>query len=223
MDQFVLEGLQHLKLTKEEEEDIALSTRSRSNLLEECAFSLFDKLLLNRQQNQKAIKSTLRTTWKMGSELRIVDVGKDILQFKFTSEYQMEWVERNGPWNFYNNIPLLCRWKKGLSVSNISFTHSPFWVQVWGLPFENLSEEVGKDLVPEKWGKSEGSSTKVEKNPKNRFEVESSDLGAQLSNLPHKLHVEMDSGKGPYKAYSLAGFPNSSVNEAHEITSPLKL
>lgn len=110
--------------------------------MKECALSLFGKLLSNRQQNQKAIKSTLRTTWKMGSELRIVDVGKDILQFKFTLEYQME--ERNGPWNFDNNLPLLCRWKKGLSVSNISFTHSPFWVQVWGLPFENLSEEVGK-------------------------------------------------------------------------------
>ncbi|KAK7825369.1 hypothetical protein CFP56_033137 [Quercus suber] len=91
MDQFVLEGLLHLKLTKEEEEDIALSTRSKSNLMEECALSLFGKLLSDRQQNQKALKSTLRTAWKMGSELRIVDV-------------------------------------------------------VWGLPFENLSEEVGKDL-----------------------------------------------------------------------------
>ena len=29
---------------------------------------------------------------------------------------------------------------------NISFTHSPFWVLVWGLPFENMSEEVGRDL-----------------------------------------------------------------------------
>ena len=32
----------------------------------------------------------------------------------------------------------------------------------------------------------------------------------------------MDSGKGPSEAYSLVGFLNSSTNEAHEITSPLK-
>ena len=126
MDQIVIESLQHLRLTKEEEEDIVISTMSRLDLMEECALSLFGKLLLDRQQNQKALKSTLKAAWKMGSELRIVDVGKDILQFKFTSEYQMEWVERNGPWNFDNNLLLLCRWKKGLSVSNISFTHSPF-------------------------------------------------------------------------------------------------
>ena len=126
MDQIVIESLQHLRLTKEEEEDIVISTMSRLDLMEECALSLFGKLLLDRQQNQKALKSTLKAAWKMGSELRIVDVGKDILQFKFTSEYQMEWVERNGPWNFDNNLLLLCRWKKGLLVSNISFTHSPF-------------------------------------------------------------------------------------------------
>ena len=64
----------------------------------------------------------------------------------FNSKYQMEWVERNGPLNFDNNLLLLCRWRKGLSVTNISFTHSPFWVQVWGLPFENMFEEVGRDL-----------------------------------------------------------------------------
>ena len=114
--------------------------------MEECALSLFGKLLSNRQHNQRTLKSTLRAAWKMGLELRIVDVGKDIFQFKFTLEYQMEWVERNDPWNFDNNLLLLCRWKKGLSVSNISFTHSPIWVQVWGLPFENLSEEMGRDL-----------------------------------------------------------------------------
>jgi len=82
----------------------------------------------------------------MGSNLRIVDLGKNIFQFKFSSNYQLEWVERNGPWNFDNNLLLLCRWRKGLSIMNISFTHSPFWIQVWGLPFESMTEEVGKDL-----------------------------------------------------------------------------
>ena len=58
----------------------------------------------------------------------------------------MKWVEKSGPWNFDNNLLLLCRWKNGLTLANISFTHSPFWVQVWGLPFENMLEEVGKEI-----------------------------------------------------------------------------
>jgi len=49
-------------------------------------------------------------------ELRIVDVGNGILQFKFSSQYQMEWVEKSGHWNFDNNLLLLCRWKKGANI-----------------------------------------------------------------------------------------------------------
>ncbi|XP_030958845.1 uncharacterized protein LOC115980765 [Quercus lobata] len=146
MEQVVIDGLQHLQLTKEEEEEISISTASSSNLLEEFKLSLFGRLLADRNQNMRAFKSTLRSVWKMGSDLRIVDVGKNIFQFKFSLSYQLEWVERNGPWNFDNNLLLLCRWRKGLSVTNISFTHSPLWIQVWGLPFESMTEEVGKDL-----------------------------------------------------------------------------
>ena len=146
MEQVVIDGLQHLQLTKEEEEEISISSANSSNLLEECELSLFGRLLADRNQNMRAFKSTLRSVWKMGSDLRIVDVGKNIFQFKFSSSYQLEWVERNGPWNFDNNLLLLCKWRKGLLVTNISFTHSPLWIQVWGLPFESMTEEVGKDL-----------------------------------------------------------------------------
>ena len=57
MDQAVIEGLQYLQLTKEEEEeeeDISISTTSKSELLEECALSLFGRLLANRNQNLRA-------------------------------------------------------------------------------------------------------------------------------------------------------------------------
>uniref|UniRef100_A0A7N2RBF7 DUF4283 domain-containing protein n=1 Tax=Quercus lobata TaxID=97700 RepID=A0A7N2RBF7_QUELO len=82
----------------------------------------------------------------MGSDLRIIEVGNNILQFKFNSMFRLEWVERSGTWNFENNLFLLCRWKKGMTLTNILFSHSPFWVQVWGLPFELMSKEVGKNI-----------------------------------------------------------------------------
>ena len=146
MEQSVVEGLHNLCLTKEEEEEITITTKSRTDLLEECALSLFGRLLTDRHQNLRALKNTLKSAWKMGLDLQIVEVGNSVLQFKFNSEYQLQWVERNGPWNFENNLLLLCRWRKGLSASNINFTHSPFWVQIWDLPFEHMSMEVGRDL-----------------------------------------------------------------------------
>ena len=146
MEQSVVEGLLNLYLTKEEEEEISITTKSGADLLEECLLRLFGHLLTNRHRNLRALKSTLKSAWKMGSDLQIVEVGNNILQFKFNLEYQLQWVEQNGPWNFDNNLLLLCRWRKGLSASNIVFTHSPFWVQIWDLPFEHMSMEVGREL-----------------------------------------------------------------------------
>ena len=48
MEQEIIEELQHLCLTKEEEEDIIISTQSRDDLLEECSLSLFGRLLSDR-------------------------------------------------------------------------------------------------------------------------------------------------------------------------------
>ena len=88
----MVEGLLNLRLTKEEEEEISIKTRCKSDLLEECSLSLFGRLLTDRHQNQRALKNTMRAAWKMGSDLQIVDVRNNILQFKFGSEYQLKWV-----------------------------------------------------------------------------------------------------------------------------------
>lgn len=79
MEETVLNELQILKLTKEEGKEISITNTSQDTLLEECSLSLFGKLLSDRQQNAHALKHTLRTAWKLGSDLRIVNVGNDIL------------------------------------------------------------------------------------------------------------------------------------------------
>ena len=90
-------------------------------------------------------------TWELSNPL-LDQSGKwawilELLMWgKIFSSSLVEWVERNGPWNFDNNLLLLCRWRKGLSIANISFTHSPLWIQVWGLLFESMTEKVGEDL-----------------------------------------------------------------------------
>ena len=116
MEQEVLNNFQKLQLTQEEADDIFITS------------------------------ITMKTVWKMGLDLWIVEVGNNVFQFKFGSVCQLEWVERSGPWSFDNNLLLLCRWWKGLTASNIVFTHAPFWVQIWGLPFEYMSEDAGKDI-----------------------------------------------------------------------------
>ena len=66
-----------MKLTREEEIQIAVSGEGRTELIEECTLSLDGRLMSDRWKNQRALKNTLRSAWKTGSDLRIVDVGND--------------------------------------------------------------------------------------------------------------------------------------------------
>ena len=60
MDQEVMNSLEKLKLTKEEEEDIVIANISSIEIFEECSLSLFRRLLTNHHQNQRALKNTLK-------------------------------------------------------------------------------------------------------------------------------------------------------------------
>ena len=118
----------------------------REKILEEYSLSLVGKFLTTRPLNLKAAKNLLRSVWKLGSYLKIVDVGDGLLQFKFSLESQLQWVWDNGPWSFDNNILALQRWEKGLTTRMVSFTSLPMWVQVWGLSFDLINEEAGLDI-----------------------------------------------------------------------------
>jgi len=82
----------------------------------------------------------------MGSDLRIVDVGDNLFQLKFTMESQLKWVLTNGLWSFEDHPFALQRWERGMTTTLVRFTSVPMWIQVWGLPFDLLLEEVGRDI-----------------------------------------------------------------------------
>jgi len=112
--------------------------------------------------------------------------SKEHTQFKFASEYQLQWVETNDLWNFENNLLLLKRWERGMTANNIKFTHSPFWLQVWGLPFDMLTKKTGKDIGnslgsflaadPRSWSSNQAKFMRIRVNiplnkPLRRFET----------------------------------------------------
>ena len=89
MDSEFIERMRRIKLTNEEGEIIQVCPSQRDKILEECSLSLFGKLLMNRPFNQQAAKNLLCTTWKFDSDLKIINVGEGLFQFKFAMESQL--------------------------------------------------------------------------------------------------------------------------------------
>ena len=55
-------------------------------------------------------------------------------------------MQDSGPWSFDNHLLVTQRWEIGMAVHNMVFMHVPLWVQVWGLPFDLMTEETTKDI-----------------------------------------------------------------------------
>lgn len=146
MDHEVIECLQQFQLTSKEGRIIQVRPTQREKILEECSLSLFGRFLTTKQINLRAAKNLLQNSWKFWADLKILEVGEGLLQFKFAMESQLQWVLHNRPWCSDNSVLLLQRWQKGLTVGNISFNLCPMWVQVWGLPFDLFFVEVGQDI-----------------------------------------------------------------------------
>ena len=128
MDSNFVQQLQNIKLTGDEGVVIRVGTVHRDRMLEECSLSLLGKFLTNKSYNQRAAKALLRSVWKMGSDVRIVNVGDGVFQFKFSMESQLKWVLANGPWSFEDHPLVLCRWERGMTASSVRFISIPMWV-----------------------------------------------------------------------------------------------
>ena len=146
MDLDFIERLQKIQLTEEEGEVVKLNLAHKEKTIEECSLTLLGRFLTNRPYNQKAAKSLLRFVWKFGNDLRIVDVGEGLFQFRFKMESQLTWVLENGPWSFDNNLLVLRRWERGMTANSVTFPTLTIWVQVWDLPIDLINEEAGWEI-----------------------------------------------------------------------------
>ena len=142
----VATGLGKMKLTSDEEEVIPIYDEGRLEALESCSLSLIGKFLTCKPFNKRAAKNTLRRAWGLENSLQIIEVGPNLFQFKFQSEIDMVQIIQDGPWSFDNQLLLLRRWQKGMTVENIELEHASLWIQIWGAPFDMVSPQVVKEV-----------------------------------------------------------------------------
>ncbi|XP_030940118.1 uncharacterized protein LOC115965051 [Quercus lobata] len=113
MESKILDRIQRMQLTADEDEAITVRSLRRKEILEEYSLSLIGKFLTTRLINIRAAKNLLRSTRKLGEDLKVLELGDGLLQFKFAMESQLNWVWSNGPWCFDNHILAMRRWEKG--------------------------------------------------------------------------------------------------------------
>ena len=59
-----------------------------------------------------------------------MEVGSNLFQFKFHTEFDMERVLKGGLWSFDNQALMLRKWQKGMTAKNVKFDSVSLWVQI---------------------------------------------------------------------------------------------
>ena len=108
-----------MMLTMDEDEVMPICLVRREKVLEEFSLSLIGKFLTTKPINIRAAKNLLRSMWKLGEDLKIIEVGEGLLQFMFSMESQLMWVWNNRPWCFDDHLLVLRRWEKGMPIRNV--------------------------------------------------------------------------------------------------------
>ncbi|KAL0010845.1 hypothetical protein SO802_005953 [Lithocarpus litseifolius] len=140
----VINNLENMKLTTEEEDVITIFDEGRLEAIEDCTLSLMGKFLTCKSFNKRAAKNTIRRAWGLDDSLRITEVGPNLFQFKFKSEFDLDRTLRGGPWSFDNQLLMLKRWRKGMTVGNIRMETATLWVQIGGVPLDMFSSQVAR-------------------------------------------------------------------------------
>ena len=78
--------------------------------------------------------------------MQILEVGPNLFQFKFQYEFEMDRIFKGGPWSFDNQLLMLQRCKKGMTMGNIIMEKASLWVQIWGAPLDMISPWVAKEV-----------------------------------------------------------------------------
>ena len=136
--------LENMRLTTGEEETIEIPDEQRREGLENCALSLLGKFLTCRPFNKRAAITTLKRAWGLEETVQIIEVGTNLFQLKFKSEFEMNRVLKDGPWTFDNQVLLLTPWKIGMTANNVKFDSVALWIQIWGAPFHLVSPKVAE-------------------------------------------------------------------------------
>lgn len=92
------------------------------------------------------MKSKLAHVRRPARGINIKDIKLDVFLFQFYYAEDMAWVQNGGPWSFDGAMLVVNIIPKGGDPLLVPLFDLNFWIQIYGLPYGLMSENVGKQL-----------------------------------------------------------------------------
>lgn len=109
--------------------------------------SLAVKILSDKSFNRGATKNILCKAWGDPEGLKISDFGVNMFLFTFQSVEEANEVIKKGPWYVMGKLVSVQNWSSQTTMKDIDFSKVQCWVQLHGLPNENLNVRSAEKLL----------------------------------------------------------------------------
>ncbi|KAJ4910363.1 DUF4283 domain-containing protein [Raphanus sativus] len=118
----------------EEDDDapIKLVDRDDSYVIKEAGLTLIGKILNQKKQNVEKLLQTMPSQWGMAERITANDLGNGKFLLNFTTEDDLKYALRQGPFHFNFCMFVLVRWEP--IVHDDYPWIIPFWVRLVGFP-----------------------------------------------------------------------------------------
>ena len=132
-------------LSEEEERGAEVSQQRALNV-----HRLAGKFLTKRVLNVDAVARTFKPLWKPIGELKIRDVGDNILLFEFEDNLDLERVLEFEPWSYDKHLVVFQKAIDAELTPLLDFSFTTFWMQIHNIPpafvTQETSETIGSTL-----------------------------------------------------------------------------
>ena len=149
MDAAIKELWRKFHLSEEEKGVLAVSSQEVALSKDHAQFSILFKLQSTKDFNKKAFKSTIQKLWRGLHGVTIKEVGSNLFLAIFVREEDMKKVLDKSPWSFDRKLILLKRFHEDLSLGNVAFQYSPFWIRVFNIPIKSMNKAIGTHIAKE--------------------------------------------------------------------------
>lgn len=132
-----------LSFTEEEDENIEIdvnSTKAAKDLGKNC---IVMRIMAHKSISLEALRKNLRMLWKPNKGMQISELEEDLFLVEFGDGRDKKKVMDMSPWSYEKQLVLLQEFEGKLAPKEIEIKWVPFWVQIFNLPLNCRTKEIG--------------------------------------------------------------------------------
>ncbi|KAE9465341.1 hypothetical protein C3L33_02748, partial [Rhododendron williamsianum] len=110
-------------------------------------FVLVGKIISIRKPHRQGVFNVINKAWRTRGNFSISIWRDSLYAFTFDLEEDLLKITNQAPWSVMGGLLVLARWNHDMTIEDLDFSHSPFWVQIHGLPLGQMNRKNGEAIA----------------------------------------------------------------------------